>query len=89
MSEQRRNPQRRAADKRTALRSLSILADIDDEQLAQLSSVVERHQVPANEWLFHAGDLSDAIYIVDSGRFAAITADGQVIGEMAAGQSIG
>lgn len=77
------------ADERTALRSIPILADIDDEQLDQLSSAVDRHYIPANEWLFRLGDPSDAIYIVDSGRFAAFGADGQVIREMASGDSIG
>lgn len=89
MSGQRHTPRRRAADKRSALLSLPIFADIDDEHLAQLSRMVERHRVPANEWLFHAGDPSDAIYIVDSGRFVAINADGHVVGEMASGESIG
>jgi len=89
MSGQRQGARRRAADKRTALRSLPILADIDDEHLAQLSRMVEHHRVPANEWLFHAGDPSDAIYIVDSGRFVAINAAGHVVGEMASGESMG
>ncbi len=80
---------RRGADVRAALRNIPILADIDDEQLERLSTTVDRRHVPTNEWLFHAGDQSDSIYIVDSGRFAAIGADGHVIAEMASGDSIG
>jgi NTE family protein len=79
----------RAADARAALRTVPILADIDDEQLDQLSSAVDRQHIPASEWLFHLGDPSDAIYVVDSGRFAAVGADGRVIREMACGDSIG
>ena len=78
-----------AADARTALRQVPILADVNGEQLDQLSNAVERKHVRANEWLFHLGDPSDSIYVIGTGRFAAIGADGQVIREMAAGDSIG
>jgi NTE family protein len=82
-------PQRRAADERAALRNVPILADIDDEQLDQLSSAVDRLHIPANEWLFRFGEESDAIYMIASGRFVAVDADGQVVREMASGDSIG
>lgn len=83
----RRN--RRGVDKRTALRSVPILADVDDDQIDRLCSAVDRYHVQANEWLFRMGDPSDAIYIVDSGRFAAVDVDEHVISEMASGDSIG
>jgi NTE family protein len=83
------SPEPRAADKRTALRSIPIFAEIDDEQLDQLMSVVDRQHIPANEWLFRMGDPPDAIYVVASGRFAAVGLDGQVLREMASGDSIG
>jgi NTE family protein len=79
----------RVADARKALRKIPILADIDAKQLNDLASAVDRQHVPAYEWLFHLGEPSDAIYVIDSGRFAAVGADGQVIREMAAGDSIG
>ncbi len=78
-----------AADARTALQSVPILADIDAEQLDQLVNGVDRQHIPANEWLFHLGDPSDAIYVIDSGRFEAVGADGHAIREMASGDSIG
>ncbi|AKN17147.1 patatin-like phospholipase family protein [Mycobacterium haemophilum] len=81
--------QGRKADERTVLRNVPILADIDDEHLDQLARVVDRRHVPADEWLFREGDPSDSIYIVDSGRFAAVGADGQLIREMGSGDSIG
>lgn len=83
------NRQGLAADARTALRSVGILAEIDDQQLDRLSSAVERQHIRANEWLFRLGDPSDAIYVIDTGRFAAVSTDGQVIREMACGDSIG
>jgi NTE family protein len=89
MNAEQRWPDRRAADERTALRSVPIFADIDDDQLDRLSSAVDRRQIPASEWLFRMGDRSDAVYIVGSGRFAVVGADGQVIREMASGDSIG
>lgn len=66
-----------------------MLAEIDDHQLDRLSMAVERQPIRANHWLFRLGDPSDAIYVVDTGRFAAVSADGQVIREMASGDSIG
>ena len=89
MSAERQAPEPRAADKRTALRSIPIFAEIDDEQLEQLTSAVDRQHIPANEWLFHLGDPSDAMYVIASGRFAAVGLDGQVLREMASGDSIG
>lgn len=89
MSATQQWPRRLAADEQTALRSVPILADIDDEQLDQLARSVDRHHIPAGEWLVRMGDLSDAIYIVDSGRFAAVGTDGHVIRELASGDSIG
>jgi NTE family protein len=89
MSPERQSPEPRAADERAALRSVPIFAEIDDEQLDQLTSAVDRQHIPANEWLFHMGDPSDAIYVIASGRFAAVGLDGQVLREMASGDSIG
>jgi NTE family protein len=82
-------PERRAADERAALRNVPIFAEIDDDKLDQLSRAIIRQHIAANEWLFHMGDPSDAIYVIDSGRFAAVGPDGQVIREMASGDSIG
>ncbi|WP_025734965.1 patatin-like phospholipase family protein [Mycobacterium genavense] len=79
----------RVADARKALRNVPILADIDAKQLNDLASAVDRLHIPAHEWLFRLGEPSDAIYVIDSGRFAAVGADGQVIREMAAGDSVG
>lgn len=79
----------RPVDARAALRNVPILADIDDERLDQLASTVARQHIPAGEWLFRLGDPSDAIYVIDSGRFAAVGADGQVFREMASGDSVG
>ncbi|OBK47303.1 patatin-like phospholipase family protein [Mycobacterium sp. 1081908.1] len=89
MVAERQSPEPRAADERTALRSIPIFAEIDDDQLDLLTSTVDRQHVPANEWLFHLGDPSDSIYVIASGRFAAVGLDGQVLREMASGDSIG
>jgi NTE family protein len=89
MSAEPQSPEPRATDKRSALRSVPIFAEIDDEQLDQLTAAVDRQHIPANEWLFHLGDPPDAIYVVASGRFAAVGLDGQVLREMASGDAIG
>jgi NTE family protein len=82
-------PHPQAADARTALQQVPILADVAGEQFDQLVSAVERKHIQAGEWLFHLGDPADAIYVISSGRFAAVGANGQVIREMAAGDVIG
>jgi NTE family protein len=79
----------RVGDARNALRRVPILADIDDEQLDRLSSAVDRLHIAADEWLFHLGDPSDAIYVIDSGRFAAVGVDAEVIRVLGSGDSIG
>ena len=89
MSARPRHPKWLAAGDRAALRNIPILADIDDEQFDQLSSVVDRRYTRANEWLFHLGDPSDAIYVIRSGRYAAVGRDGHVLREMTAGEAIG
>jgi NTE family protein len=89
MTSDGRSAQPRAADERSALRNIPIFAEVDDEQLDHLARAVDRQYVPANEWLFQMGDPSDAIYVVASGRFAAVGRDGQVLREMASGESIG
>ncbi|QUR68738.1 patatin-like phospholipase family protein [Mycobacterium spongiae] len=89
MSTRPRQPEQPAADKRAVLRRVPMLVGVADKQLDQLLTAIDRHHVPADEWLFHVGDPSDAIYIVDSGRFAAVGADGQIIRVMASGDSIG
>src|ERR1700722_2921076 len=89
MSAERRSPEPRAADERSALRSVPIFAQIDDEKLDQPTSAEDRQHIPANGWPFHMGDPSDAIYVIASGRFAAVGLDGQVLREMASGDSIG
>src|ERR1700739_3977198 len=89
MSAEPQSPEPRATDKRSALRRVPIFAEIDDEQLDQLTAAVDRQHIPANEWLFHLGDPPDAIYVVASGRFAAVGLDGQVCREMASGDAIG
>jgi NTE family protein len=89
MSAERQSREPRAADERTALRSVPIFAEIDDEQLDLLTRGVGRQYIPAHEWLFHLGDPPDAMYVVASGRFAAVGLDGQVIREMTSGDAIG
>lgn len=89
MSPERESPVPHAVDERTALRSIPIFAEIEDEQLDRLSSAVARQYIPANEWLFRMGDPPDAFYVIASGRFAAVGPDGQVFREMAAGESVG
>lgn len=89
MSAELQWPSQLAVDERAALRRVPIFADLDDAQLGQLAGAVERRHIAANEWLFRQGELSDAMYIVDLGRFVAVDSDGHMVAEMASGDSIG
>ncbi len=89
MSARPRHPKWLAAGDRAALRNIPLLADFDDEQFDQLASAVDRRYTRANEWLFHLGDPPEAIYVIRSGRYAAIGRDGHVLREMTAGEAIG
>lgn len=84
-----RSAKRRAADARTALRNVAILAEIDDDELDKLTGAVDRRHIRSNEWLFHLGETSDALYVIASGRFAAVGAEGQVLRELTSGDCIG
>lgn len=78
-----------AADVAAALRNIPIFAGVDSDELASLCEAAERRFVAAGDWLFHAGEPSDAIYVINSGKFAAVDADGVVVRELVSGDSIG
>lgn len=41
---------------------------LDENELAELASVIDAKQADAGETIFHAGDLGDALYIVTTGQ---------------------
>jgi predicted acylesterase/phospholipase RssA/CRP-like cAMP-binding protein len=55
-----------------ALRQVAIFANLTDEMRAQLAGRATRLHVQAGAWLFHAGDVSDSLYVPLSGRLEAV-----------------
>src|SRR5688572_16916725 len=66
---------------------------ISEPALAKLEALAQWVHVRRSEFLFHQGDLADAVYVVASGRMHVVSenADGtcRVIGEAMPGETIG
>lgn len=72
------------------LRALPLFAELDELALNELQDLAEQIEVGAGSYLFHQGEVSDAVYVVRNGRLQAIQNDivvrelgrGDVIGEL-------
>jgi signal transduction histidine kinase len=53
---------------RTDLRDISVLADLDDEELAQVAQAGREVRLAAGEFLFHQGERPTALHLVLEGR---------------------
>jgi NTE family protein len=76
----------RAAD---ALRKIPMLGGVNDEVLTELARRLDHAELDAGEWLFRAGDPSDSLYVVASGRLAVMGEDGELVREIGRGSAIG
>lgn len=79
-----------ANGRNSLLRSLEILADLDEAARDELGAEMEASAVKRGEVLVREGDAADAMFIVVSGRFAVLL-DGRPapISEIGPGQPIG
>jgi NTE family protein len=57
------------------LRALPLLADISDDDLAELGRHAGERRVLAGEWLFRQGDAADALFMVRTGRLEVLEDD--------------
>ena len=64
---------------------------LDEEARARLGERAERVALTAGDWLFHAGDPADAMYLVASGRIEIVLEEAQevLVRELAVGDSLG
>jgi uncharacterized membrane protein len=76
-----------------AIRSVPLFASLDDQAATELRSLLRTRQVPSGTELFHAGDLGDAMYLIEGGRVRiAVTDDDNkevVLAELAQGDFFG
>jgi len=76
-----------------AIRSVPLFASLDDEAAAELRKLLQTRNVADGTNLFRAGDLGDAMYLIESGRVRiAITDDDNkevVLAELAQGDFFG
>lgn len=70
------------------LRALPLFAELDADTLRELQDRAERVELDAGCYLFHAGDESDAVYVVQNGRLHVIQHDA-VVRELGRGDVIG
>jgi NTE family protein len=73
---------------RRGLATIAWLAELPNEVTRQLTARAKRMSVPAGEWLFHAGETADALYVVDTGRVDVIR-DDVIVQELGPGGVIG
>ncbi|HWF25714.1 MAG TPA: patatin-like phospholipase family protein [Solirubrobacteraceae bacterium] len=82
------------AERIELIRSVRVLADLEESLLARMAAEVEVVSIDAGEWLFRAGDEARTAYVIASGRFEvvaeapeepviAVLRRGSVIGELA------
>src|SRR6202521_220242 len=76
-----------------AIRSVPLFASLDDQATSELRSLLRTRNVSTGTPLFRAGDVGDAMYLIESGRVRiAITDDDEkeiVLAELARGDFFG
>jgi uncharacterized membrane protein len=76
-----------------AIRSVPLFASLDDEAATELRDLLQTRHAPTGTQLFQAGDLGDAMYLIESGRIRiAVTDDDNkevVLAELAQGDFFG
>ena len=83
-------------DIRSLLAKVDLFSDLDHEELAQVTGVVQLRPLAKDTTIFHAGDPADAVYVIASGKVKIVVTStdgrdfiltvlgaGQVFGEMA------
>ncbi len=76
-----------------AIRSVPLFASLEDDEVRDLRSLLRTREVPADTELFHAGDLGDAMYLIESGRVRITINDDDnkeiILAELAQGDFFG
>ena len=76
-----------------AIRSVPLFASLDDEATTELRSLLRTSDVGKGTPLFHAGDVGDAMYLIETGRVRIAVSDEDkkeiVLAELAQGDFFG
>ena len=76
-----------------AIRSVPLFASLEDDEVRDLRSLLRTREVPVDTELFHAGDLGDAMYLIESGRVRITINDDEnkeiILAELAQGDFFG
>ncbi len=76
-----------------AIRSVPLFASLEDDEVRDLRSLLRTREAPADTELFHAGDLGDAMYLIESGRVRITINDDEnkeiILAELAQGDFFG
>jgi NTE family protein len=72
----------------TPLGDLALFATLSDATRARIEAIAEEVSLLAGEWLFSAGDTTDGLYLVRTGRLEVIR-DGVVVQELGHGGTLG
>src|SRR5437588_4523328 len=76
-----------------AIRSVPLFASLDDEAAGNLRNLLRVNDVPSNTSLFRAGDMGDAMYLIEQGRVQITITDEDkkqiVLAELAQGDFFG
>ena len=86
-------PASESFDARALLRGLALFAHLDDAELDALSAELEWFALPGGATLFDIGDVSDALYVLQTGSLGAFKPDAHgkfhLEGVVAAGETVG
>src|SRR2546421_13115011 len=76
-----------------AIRSVPLFASLDDNAAGELRTLLRTRTEPGGRSLFRAGDLGDAMYLIESGRVRITVTDDDekdiVLAELAQGDFFG
>ncbi len=72
-----------------ALGAAPLLRGASASAVEQLRDAGSERRVAARDWLFHAGEPSDKLFVVLTGRLQAVDADGRVLRELGVGAALG
>src|ERR1041384_2981902 len=76
-----------------AIRSVPLFASLDDDAAAELRSLLRTQDTKAGTTLFRAGDMGDAMYLIENGRVQITVSDEDqkqiVLAELARGDFFG
>jgi CRP-like cAMP-binding protein len=75
-------------DRALALRATPLFAALTAHELMPVASVATEHALAADEALFHAGELGDAMYVIVEGE-VRVLAGPEVVARLGPGECVG